>query len=134
MAALKTGILVGLAALLLAACAARDAPPVVGPSLPAGRALPGPAAEPMAAGSGVIALRCDEGLQLRLRVLHDEAQVEGLPGGPELLLRDAGGVTAQQSVFSNERVRAEFGLGAQASEAVVHLLQPQPRDLHCRRD
>ncbi len=114
-----------VAAMLLAACAA----PAPVPSMPTVGTDGPPAAEP-----GIIRLHCDDGLALRLRVLHDEVLVDGLPGGREVLLRDAGGVTPQQSVYANERVRAEFGLGAQASEAVVHLLQPQPRDLHCARE
>ncbi|TFZ02004.1 hypothetical protein [Ramlibacter humi] len=126
-------ILLLAAAALLAACAMRDPPPA-SEAPPPRETLPKRSATspPPADEAGVIRLRCDDGLQLRLRVLQDEVQVDGLPGGREVLLRDAGGVTPQQSVFSNARARAEFGLGAQASEAVVHLLQPQPRDLHCR--
>lgn len=123
----RAALMASAAALLLAACAAPEAPPP--PPILSAPATADPApAEPV-----VLRLRCDDGLELRLRVLQDEVQVDGLPDGREVLLRDAGGVTSQQSVFSNARVRAEFGLGEQASEAVVHLLQPLPRDLHCRR-
>jgi hypothetical protein len=122
-----------LFACVLAGCATRE---------PAAPAVPPPVTAPVPASTsvssaevaapGTFKLRCDDGLELRLRMLQDEVHVEGLPTGREVLLRDAGGVTPQQSVFSSPRVRAEFGLGAQASEAVVHLLQPAPRDLHCR--
>jgi hypothetical protein len=33
-------------------------------------------------------------------------------------------------VYSNERVRAEFGLGVTTKESVLHYAQP-PRALHC---
>ncbi|WBY00132.1 hypothetical protein PE066_11635 [Ramlibacter tataouinensis] len=129
MAAMTRGALIAAAALLAACAALEPAPPA--PVAPQPAALPAADAPD---GPDVLRLQCDGGLQLRLRVRQDEVQVDGLPGGREVLLRDAGGVTDRQSVYSNEHVRAEFGLGAQASEAVVHLLQPQPHDLNCRRD
>jgi len=50
-----------------------------------------------------------------------------------LLLRDAGGLTPAQSVWSNAKLRAEIGLGPRADEAAVRLLEPLPLTLQCRR-
>jgi len=36
-------------------------------------------------------------------------------------------------VFSNSRLRAEFGVGADGREAVLHWLQPQPQSVRCSR-
>ncbi len=83
------------AAALLAACASPGAPP-----------------------SGEL-YRCDQALEFRVYFVDDSALIDG-QRGPEVLLRDAGGVTPQQTVFSNARLRAEFGLGANASEALLH--------------
>ena len=83
------------AAALLAACASPGPPP-----------------------SGEL-YRCDQAVEFRVRFVDDSAVIAG-PRGLEVLLRDAGGVTPQQTVFSNARVRAAFGLGANASEALLH--------------
>ena len=42
--------------------------------------------------------------------------------GYDLLYRDAGGLTPQQSVYSNPRLRAEFGLGPSQGDAVLRYL------------
>ena len=45
--------------------------------------------------------------------------------GYEVLYRTAGGLTPSQTVYSNPRMRAEFGLGATGREAILrYLLQP----------
>ena len=135
MATLKPVAWGALAAVLLTACALRRPPEPQAPSSPPA-AVSQPPGEPVAPqtapqGAGIL-LACDGGLQLRLRIRGDEVHVEGLPGGPEVVLRDAGGLTPQHTVFSNPRLRLELGVGRDASEAVLHLLQPQPRDLGCR--
>lgn len=72
--------------------------------------------------------RCDQALEFRVRFVDDSAIIDG-PRGLEVLLRDAGGLTPQQTVFSNARLRAEFGLGVNASEALLHYTL----DLRCVR-
>jgi hypothetical protein len=62
--------------------------------------------------------RCEHGLEFTVRFIDDSALVDG-SRGHDLLYRDAGGQGDQQSVYSNERVRAEFGLGASGREAVL---------------
>ena len=53
--------------------------------------------------------------------------------GSDLLFRDAGGQGAQQTVYSNPRLRAEFGLGASGREAVLRYAL-LPLVVRCVRD
>jgi hypothetical protein len=69
-------------------------------------------------GQGAARYRCEHGLEFTVRFIDDSALVDG-SRGHDLLYRDAGGQGAQQTVYSNERVRAEFGLGASGREAVL---------------
>lgn len=62
--------------------------------------------------------RCEHGVEFTVRFIDDNALLDG-SRGHELLYRDAGGQGDQQTVYSNERVRAEFGLGASGREAVL---------------
>ena len=62
--------------------------------------------------------RCEHGIEFKVKFVDDTAVLEG-PGGSDLLLRDAGGQGPQQAVYSNPRMRAEFGLGASGREAVL---------------
>jgi hypothetical protein len=63
--------------------------------------------------------RCDGGLEFNVRFGDGAATVDAAPGGSQVLLRDAGGATPQQTVYSNERMRVEFGLGEGGREAIV---------------
>lgn len=77
--------------------------------------------------------RCDNGTQFKVRFVDDTALIRDAARGQEdVLLRDAGGQGPQQTVFSNARLRAEFGLGADAREAVLHHVQP-PVAVRCAR-
>jgi hypothetical protein len=94
------------------------------PSLAAAPVRPdGPAQPPTAqAGSGPArpwSYRCDGGLDFNVHFGDGVATVDGAPGGSQMLLRDAGGATPQQTVYSNERMRVEFGLGETGREAIV---------------
>ncbi|HYF44474.1 MAG TPA: hypothetical protein VEA35_18765 [Ramlibacter sp.] len=113
------------AAAALAGCAAVE----LGP-------LP-PVSAPVQASSETAApglrYRCEQDLAIRVELASDSATVDAGPRGKEVLLRDAGGVTPQHTVFSNPRLRAEFGVGADGREAVLHWLQPQPRSVRCSR-
>lgn len=62
--------------------------------------------------------RCEHGIEFRAKFIDDTAVLDG-PGGHDLLQRDAGGQGPQQTVYSNPRMRAEFGLGASGREAVL---------------
>lgn len=75
--------------------------------------------------------RCEQGLQFTVRFVNDTAVLKGARGD-DVLLRDAGGQGAQ-TVYSNPRLRAEFGAGASGREAVLQYLQ-QPLVARCLRD
>ena len=62
--------------------------------------------------------RCDGGLEFTVRFADGSAILKGARGD-DVLLRDAGG-EGEQTVYSNPRMRAEFGLGADGREAMLH--------------
>jgi hypothetical protein len=62
--------------------------------------------------------RCEQGVTFNVRFEGDSAIVDS-SSGSDVLFRDAGGLTPQQTVFSNTRVKAEFGLGDSGREAVL---------------
>jgi len=76
--------------------------------------------------------RCDQGLKFTVRFVNDTAVLKGARGD-DVLLRDAGGQGAQ-TVYSNARLRAEFGVGEGGREAVLQYLQPPPLVARCVRD
>jgi hypothetical protein len=63
--------------------------------------------------------RCEQSIEFTVRFADDSAMVDAGPRGSEVLLRDAGGTTPLQTVYSNPRMRAEFGLGVSGREAIV---------------
>jgi hypothetical protein len=63
--------------------------------------------------------RCDGGLEFSVQFGDGAATMDAMPGGSQVLLRDAGGATPRQTVYSNERMRVEFGLGESGREALV---------------
>lgn len=120
--------------LSVAGCASVDPPPAT----PAPDTAPAPPqvqapAEPPRVVEG-IAYACDDGRTVHVRVEQDTVAIAGLARGDEVLLRDAGGITPEQTVWSNERLRAEFGLPPGGDGAELQLLQPAPATLHCRRE
>ncbi|MDF2462571.1 MAG: hypothetical protein K0Q43_806 [Ramlibacter sp.] len=74
--------------------------------------------------------RCDQGIAFTVRFTNDTAVVDAGQRGNEVLLRDAGGATPQQTVYSNSRMRAEFGLGTSGREAILRYASP-PLAAHC---
>ena len=68
------------------------------------------------ASSGQTQYRCEHGISFKVRFVDDSALLDG-PTASELLFRDAGGLGPQQPVYSNSRMRAEFGLGTNGREA-----------------
>ncbi len=77
--------------------------------------------------------RCGHQIAFSVRFEGDSALLDGGANGSDVLLRDAGGLTPQQKVYSNARMRAEFGLGPNGTEAILRypLL---PLVAHCLRD
>ena len=76
--------------------------------------------------------QCDQGLPFTVRFVNDTAVLKGARGD-DVLLRDAGG-QGGQTVYSNPRLRAEFGQGAGGREATLQYLQPPPLVTRCVRD
>ena len=104
----------------------------------AGAALAGCGVAPTAAPPSAVRTeanryRCEQDIEFTVRFADDSALVDAGPRGREKLLRDAGGITPQQSVYSNSHLRAEFGLGAGGRGAILHFLQPQVM-AQCLRD
>jgi len=113
-----------LLALALMVVAALGACAPVNPARPAAQA----GVDPLS-----MRYRCGhDASEFAVRFADDSAVIEALGRGSEQLLRDAGGVTPQQTVYSNGRLRAEFGLGGRGDEASLHYLSP-PLELHCVR-
>ena len=77
------------------------------------------------------AYRCAQNLQFTASFVNDTAVLKGARGD-DVLLRDAGGQGAQ-TVYSNPRMRAEFGLGVSGREAVLQYLL-QPLVVRCTRE
>lgn len=75
--------------------------------------------------------RCDNGLEFTARFVDDSVVLKGA-GVEDVLLRDAGGQGEQQPVFSSARLRAQFGLGASAREALLQYAAP-PLAVRCQR-
>jgi hypothetical protein len=71
-------------------------------------------------GTGSVATRyrCEHGIDFSVRFVDDSALIESSRAS-DVLFRDAGGQGASQTVYSNTRMRAEFGLGSGGREAVL---------------
>ena len=76
--------------------------------------------------------RCENDIAFTVRFADDSASINS-NRGYELLYRTAGGLTPSQTVYSNPRMRAEFGLGTGGKEAILRYLL-QPVVVRCARD
>ena len=97
-------------------CASGPAPP---PSAAAPSTLPSTPSTSYAQG---VRYRCDDQTEFTLQWSEDSVVLDAGPRGREVLLRDAGGLTPQQTVYTNANLRAEFGLGASGREAILRYL------------
>jgi hypothetical protein len=114
----------------LAGCAAVAPEPA--PATPPTLAAPAePRAPAPAAHSGGQRYRCEQDLSISVQLAADSATVDAGPRGKEVLGRDAGGLTPRHTVYSGTRLRAEFGVGADGREALLHWLAPQPQTVRC---
>ena len=77
--------------------------------------------------------RCDQGISFTVNFKDGSAVLDAGPRGSDVLLQDAGGATPQQTVYSNTRMRAEFGLGVSGREAMLRYASP-PLAAHCVQD
>ena len=62
--------------------------------------------------------RCENAIEFKARFIDNSAVLDG-SRGYDVLYRDAGGVTPSQTIYSNNRMRAEFGLGPSGREAIL---------------
>ncbi|HEY8048334.1 MAG TPA: hypothetical protein VIE63_04120 [Ramlibacter sp.] len=76
---------------------------------------------------------CDGGIAFDVRFGDDDAQLAFNSRPPETLLRDAGGVTPQQTVYSNTALKAEFGVDPGGRGAKLRFADP-PLEANCTRD
>ena len=76
--------------------------------------------------------RCENDVAFTVRFAEDSAAIDS-NRGYEVLYRTAGGLTPSQTVYSNPRMRAEFGLGITGREAILRYLI-QPVVVRCVRD
>ena len=76
--------------------------------------------------------RCEAGVDFTVGFVDDSAVVNG-SRGHEVLYRDAGGLVPGQTVYTNPRLRAEFGLGKTGREAVLRY-PLVPLVVRCARD
>jgi hypothetical protein len=127
MVASKSAVCVVAAAII--GCASAPVPQAPAPAVSVPPQMPPPVAQQ----PSLPHFRCDHDIEFTVRFDDGTAQIEAGPLGSETLLRDAGGVTPQQTVYSSTRVKAEFGLGNQGREAVLHYVAP-PLEVHCAQD
>ena len=129
---MKKLALAALAAVSLYGCS--TPPPATAPAAsPAAAPAPTAPAPASPRAAGLPHYRCDQGIEFTVRFADDTAVLDAGPRGNDVLLRDAGGATPQQTVYSNPRMRAEFGLGANGREALLRYAQP-PLSAHCQQD
>ena len=82
------------------------------------------ASPPKTADPDFILYRCENDVAFTVKFANDSATINS-NRGYEVLYRNAGGLTPTQTVYSNPRMRAEFGLGDTGKEAILrYLLQP----------
>jgi hypothetical protein len=102
-------------------------------SAPTTTSAPDPGATAPLTPAALQRYRCDQNFEFTVRFMDDSAVIDAGGRGNDVLLRDAGGVTPQQTVYSNPRLRAEFGLGAGGREAILRYLSPQ-LVVNCAKD
>lgn len=76
--------------------------------------------------------RCENNIAFTVKFADDSAEINS-NRGYEVLYRNAGANAPAQTVYSNPRVRAEFGLGASGQEALLRYLL-LPLVVRCVRD
>ncbi len=106
---------VAAAAAVLGAC---TSPPPVS-TVPAAPVTP-----PAAAAADLQRYRCDHGIAFTVQPGEDSVTLDAGARGRHVLLRDAGGLTPRHTVYSNDRLKAEFGLGTAGNEAILRYAEP----------
>lgn len=120
-------------AVLAAACAAAVLGACTSPPAPAPAAAPAERAASAPAAAGLPRYRCDHGIAFTVQHGDDSVTIDAGPRGRHTLLRDAGGLTPQHTVYGNDSLKAEFGLGAAGAEAILRYAEP-PLVARCMRE
>lgn len=117
--------------LVLAGCASqRPAPaPSTPPAPPPEPVAPPPPPAPPPPRSALPHFRCDNDLAFSARFGDGSVDLDLGERGTETLLRDAGGTTPQQAVYSSTSMKAEFD----GDQATLRFVSP-PVTAHCTRD
>ena len=126
---------VAFAVLLLGGCASRPTPaPVPGPPEQTAPSPPPPAppAPEQQKPARLPHYRCDGGVDFDVQAGDDAVTLLFAAREPEKLLRDAGGVTPQQTVYSSTKLKAQFGLDPGGRGAQLNFADP-PLQVHCSR-
>ena len=76
--------------------------------------------------------RCENDVAFTVKFANDSATINS-NRGYEVLYRTAGGLSDEQTVYANPRMRAEFGLGTAGNQAILRYLL-QPVVVRCVRD
>ena len=77
--------------------------------------------------------RCDNNVEFDVRFADGSAELRFAWREPETVLRDAGGVTPEQTVYSSTTVKAQFGLEPEGRGAKLNFTAP-PLEVRCTRD
>jgi hypothetical protein len=113
---------IAAAALLLAGCAS---PPVASPPVAPAPPAPPPAAPQAAAKPPQLPhYRCDGGIEFDARFGDGSVELLFKDRDPQTLLRDAGGTSPGQTVYSSTKAKAEFGLEPNGRGAKLNLVDP----------
>jgi hypothetical protein len=87
----------------------------------------------VAVAPGAHRYRCDHDIQFTVRFGDDSAEIDAGSLGTQTLLRDAGGETPAQTVYSSTAAKVEFGLDPDGRGAKLHWVDPAV-EASCVRD
>ena len=116
----------------IAGCATPAPPVALTPAVPDAQAAPAPAA-PVASATGLAHFSCEQGLAFDAKFGDGSVELLFASRGAQVLQRDAGGTTPQQTVYSSTDAKVEFGLGAEGRQAKLNLVSP-PVETRCVRE
>ena len=110
-----------------------SSPPVIGPPVAGQQTAPEPPAAPAATKPSLPHYRCATGIAIDVRFTDGSAELVFASREPETVLRDAGGVSPQETVYSSTKLKARFGLDPGGRGARLNFVSP-PLEAACVRD
>lgn len=117
----RSTFLASAVSLVVLGCVAPPPAPPVTPQVQPPVAKPG---EPAPPSKTLPRYVCDNNVAFTVRFGDGTAEVNAGAQGEHSLLRDAGGVTPQQTVYSSTKLKAEFGLDPQGRGAKLNFASP----------